>query len=50
MIGLKLIKNFLKHGRILLKKKNGLPKEEQDKWAKEKNKKKLFSEKGGKGE
>jgi hypothetical protein len=50
MIGLKLIKNFLKHGRILLKKKKTFSKEEQDKWAKEKNKKELFSEKGGKGD
>ena len=34
----------------ITKKKNALPKEEQDKWAKEKNKKELFSEKGGKGD
>ena len=34
----------------LTKKKKIFSKEEQDKWAKEKNKKELFSEKGGKGD
>ena len=43
-------KKFSETWPNITKKKNGLPKEEQDKWAKEKNKKELFSEKGGKGD
>jgi len=34
----------------ITKKKQGFSKEEQDKWAKEKNKKEFFTENGGKGD
>ena len=43
-------KKFSEIWRNLTKKKKTFSKEEQDKWAKEKNKKELFSEKGGKGD
>ena len=43
-------KKFSETWPNLTKKKKRFSKEEQDKWAKEKNKKELFSEKGGKGD
>ena len=43
-------KKFSETWPNLTKKKKIFSKEEQDKWAKEKNKKELFSEKGGKGD
>ena len=43
-------KKFSETWPNISKKKQTYPKEEQDKWAKEKNKKQFFSEKGGKGE
>jgi ferredoxin len=43
-------KKFSETWPNLTKKKKTFSKEEQDKWAKEKNKKELFSEKGGKGD
>ena len=43
-------KKFSETWPNITKKKQSFPKEEQDKWAKEKNKKELFSEKGGKGD
>ena len=43
-------KKFSETWPNITKKKQSFPKEEQDKWAKEKNKKELFSEKGGTGD
>jgi ferredoxin len=43
-------KKFSETWPNITKKKQSFPKEEQDKWAKEKNKKEFFTENGGKGD
>ncbi len=49
----KWVEHNTKYGKLwpnITKKKQSFSKEEQDKWAKEKNKKEFFTENGGKGD